>query len=113
MPHFIIEHGNALANVTDRQAALAVAAECGAACGFIQPEDIKVRLRACDDFLALDRRQSFIHITVRMLQGRSDDQKTALAIALRDGFGQRFPEVESISIEICDMHAESYKKLLR
>lgn len=113
MPHFIIEHGNALADDTDRQAAMAVAADCGAACGFILPEDIKVRLRACDDFLALDGRQSFVHVTVRMLEGRSDARKTALAIALRDGFAQRFPKIESISIEICDMHAESYKKLLR
>lgn len=113
MPHFIIEHGNALLSEADRQAALAVAAECGAACGFIRPEDIKVRLCACDDFLALDGRRSFLHVTVRLLQGRSDAMKTTLAIALRDAFGQRFPRIESISIEICDMHAASYKKLLR
>jgi 5-carboxymethyl-2-hydroxymuconate isomerase len=113
VPHFIIEHGNALMADTDRQAALSVAAECGAACGFIRPEDIKIRLRACDDFLAVDGRRSFMHITVRMLEGRSDDKKTRLAICLRDAFGTQFPQIESISIEICDMHAESYKKFLR
>lgn len=89
------------------------AADCGATSGFILPEDIKVRLREYTDFLAVDGRRSFVHITVRMLEGRSDAQKTALSVSLREAFAQRFPALESLSIEICDMHAESYKKRLR
>lgn len=113
MPHFIIEHGNAFATAADRQAAMQIAADCGAASGFIRPEDIKVRLRAYDDFLAVDGRRGFAHITVRMLEGRSVNQKTSLSVALRKAFAQRFPTLESLSIEICDMHAESYKKRLQ
>jgi 5-carboxymethyl-2-hydroxymuconate isomerase len=67
MSHFIIEHGNALESKEEQHNILQVVADCGATCGFIDPYDIKVRLVPFSDFLALDGRRSFIHITVRLL----------------------------------------------
>lgn len=112
MPHFIIEHYNALKCDGDRQKAMQVTAECGASCGFICPNDIKVRLIPIVDFLALDGRRSFIHITVRLLEGRAATQKVSLSEALRDAFDNNYPEIESLSIDIVDMDANAYKKRL-
>ena len=112
MPHFIIEHGNALNRVDDKEKALQLAADCGASCGFINPDDIKVRLIPVADFLALDGRRSFIHITVRVLEGRTDEKKGSLSESLRELFDENYPEVESISIDIIDMNANAYKKRL-
>lgn len=112
MPHFIIEHGRALQGDKDTDDAMQLAFNCGKDCGFIGPADIKVRLRPYTDFFAGDGRRSFIHITVRLLSGRTVAQKESLAIALRDAFDARFPDVQSISIEICDMDRGSYKKRL-
>lgn len=112
MPHFIIEHGNALVGEKDTKDAMQVAFQCGGACGFIDPADIKVRLRPYTDFFAGDGRSSFIHITVRLLSGRTVEQKENLSVAMRDAFDARFPEVQSISIEMCDMDRGSYKKRL-
>jgi len=112
MPHFIIEHGNAFLTPADMQKAMEIAAACGAQCGFIQPDDIKVRLTPYAHFLALDGRTSFVHMTVRLLAGRTGAQKEALAIALRAAMVARFPQIESISVEVCDMDPVSYKKHL-
>jgi len=112
MPHFIIEHGNALQGGVDTEDAMQIAFNCGKDCGFIGPADIKVRVRPYTDFFAGDGRADFIHITVRLLSGRTAAQKESLSIALRDRFDARFPRVQSISIEICDMDRGSYKKRL-
>lgn len=112
MPHFIIEHGNALHGENDHKDAMEIAFQCGEACGFIDPLDIKVRLQPYTAFFAGDGRSSFIHITVRLLSGRTAEHKENLAIAMRDAFDARFGQVQSISIEICDMDRASYKKRL-
>ncbi len=112
MPHFIIEYGEALNGKKDKHGAMQIAFQCGEACGFIDPTDIKVRMRPYTDFFTGDGRTSFIHITVRLLSGRTTAQKENLSVALRDAFDARFPKVQSISIEICDMDRGSYKKRL-
>ena len=71
-----------------------------------------MRLIPVVDFLALDGRRSFIHITVRMLEGRTDEQKVKLSESLRDTFDEHYSEVESISIDIIDMNAGVYRKRL-
>lgn len=112
MPHFIIEHGNALASPEARRDAMAIAAQAGSACGFIDPKDIKVRLRDYQDFMHLDGCTSFIHVTVRLLAGRTPGMKERLSIALRERLADRFVGVDSISVEVCDMEPVSYKKRL-
>jgi len=112
MPHFIIEHGAALKNEDDHQDAMQVVATAGADCGFILREDIKVRIYESTSFLLLDGRESFLHLTIRMLAGRTAEQKTALSRLAREGLCKRFSHVQSISVEICDMEPQSYKKRL-
>lgn len=112
MPHFIIEHGNALRTSQDKTRALDLAIECGANSGVMQTEDIKARLLGYADFRAADGRTSFIHITVRLLAGRSAEQKVYLAELLRDAFDHEFPTVESISIDVSNMDPDAYKKRL-
>ena len=110
VPHFIIEAAGALDAPEDRHDALRIVAETGAAQETINEEDVKARLYTCADALALDGRTSFIHVTVRLLAGRSDAQKDTLACALRDALDARFPNVQSISIDICDMNPACYRK---
>lgn len=112
MPHLVIEHGNALNTLESKKRAMQLGAKAMSECGFISEKDIKVRIRDCEDFLFLDGRESFIHCTVRMLAGRSDDQKESLTIALREEYEHAFPNVSSLSFEVCDMCPASYKKRL-
>lgn len=112
MPHFVIEQGNALISIEDRRDAMAIAARIGSECGFIDPSDLKVRLRDCDDFLHLDGSDSFIHLTLHLLAGRSPEQKAALTTAMRAALADRFGRVGSISIDLRDMDPDAYKKRL-
>ncbi|MDE4134912.1 hypothetical protein PXK00_17505 [Phaeobacter sp. QD34_3] len=112
MPHLIIEHGNAIVTPEDRRAALDLAVHCGEISGVMKRDDIKVRLHAFEDFLAADGCESFIHVTVKLLAGRTPEQKERLATLIRDQFDHRFPTVGSISVDIRDMDPDAYKKRL-
>jgi len=112
MPHFIIEYTNALPGEHDIADAMRIALDCGASSGFIEKENIKVRMVPYTHVLFGDDRTSFMHLTLYLLAGRTDAQKEALSISLRDALNSRFPKVESISIDVRDMNPASYKKRL-
>ncbi len=112
MPHFVIEYTNCLDGAEEAQSAMELALEGGSTCGFMNREDIKVRLVPCQNILFGDGRTSFIHVTVSLLAGRTDQQKESLAISLRKALVDRFGHVQSISIDIRDMNPVSYKKYL-
>ncbi len=112
MPHFVIEYGGALNGPGEVETAMETVLECGAASGIIRREDMKVRAVPYESFLFGDGRTGFVHLTISLLAGRTDEQKEALAIALRDALGGEFPDVPSISIDIRDMNPVCYKKRL-
>ena len=112
MPHFVIEHSDCMIVQSRIDELMHRVLKCGAGCGFIEREDIKVRLLPCQKVLFGDGRVSFIHVTVRLLAGRADKQKESLAIELRSTLAEGFPETQSISIDIVDMNPASYKKRL-
>ncbi|MEE9314649.1 MAG: 5-carboxymethyl-2-hydroxymuconate isomerase [Rhizobiaceae bacterium] len=112
MPHFIIEHSKVLESQDDIQKALNVVLEVGASSGVMNREDIKVRLHPFEHILHGDGTTSFIHVTVRLLYGRTDEQKEALAVSLRDGLDGAFLKVQCISIDVQDMNPAAYKKRL-
>ncbi len=112
MPHFVIEHGGVLDTPDRVRAAMEAVLDRGGSSGVMRREDIKVRAVGYEDFLLGDGRRGFIHLTVRLLAGRSDEQKEALAISLREGLAEVFPSSRSISIDSRDMNPVCYKKRL-
>lgn len=112
MPHFVIEYARKLEASLDIDAVMEAAFEAGSESGIISAADIKIRAIAYDHARFEGGIDTFLHVTVSMLEGRSDSQKEDLALRLRELLGTRFPEVESISIDIRDMNAAAYKKRL-
>ncbi|MCM2477390.1 hypothetical protein HGO38_28495 [Rhizobium sp. CG5] len=112
MPHFVIEHftedPDALDTTKVREIALRVAGECGA----MDRRDVKVRTVRPDAILFGDGRRSFIHVTISLLAGRSDDKKRALAEMLVGAYREAFGEIEAISVDVRDMNPACYKKSL-
>jgi 5-carboxymethyl-2-hydroxymuconate isomerase len=82
----------------------------GAASGIMKPDDIKVRAIAYDDLRFAGNIQSFVHVTVSLLEGRSDQQKEHLSVLLRERLVGCCPQIDSISIDVRDMNAAAYKK---
>ncbi len=113
MPHLVIDYsGDHLGR--DRVAAvmeqLAIAA---AATGVMNAADIKVRARGFDDYLVAGRRDSFVHLAVYLLTGRTPEQKETLSIALRRTLVEHCPDITSLSVDIRDMDPVAYKKRLK
>ncbi|MGP9811014.1 5-carboxymethyl-2-hydroxymuconate Delta-isomerase [Rhodopseudomonas sp. NSM] len=113
MPHLVIDYsGEDLGRdrIAPMMDGLAVAA---AATGVMHAADIKIRARGFDDYLVAGRRDSFVHLAVYLLAGRTPEQKEALSIALRQTLVEHCPDIVSLSVDIRDMDPVAYKKRLK
>ncbi len=113
MPHFVIEHSADLDRDDAIDRAIELCHEAGAQSGVMNPNDIKARALSYRRFRFAGGIESFIHVTVSLLEGRTDAQKEALAVLVRDRLSARFDDVDSISIDVRDMNPVAYKKRLR
>lgn len=110
MPHLVIEY---FANDgIDQSAVLQSAFDTAAASGIMERADIKARLLPSEAVLFGDGRQSFIHVTIAMLAGRTPEAKLGLAEAMTRDLRGICPQIEAISVDIRDMDPRCYKKSL-
>ena len=72
--------------------------------------DVKVRAQGYSHHRTGQTRDSFVHVAVHLLSGRSDEQKSMLSKSVLARIEPLLPQVVSISIEIVDIHRESYHK---
>ena len=74
--------------------------------------DIKVRAIAYQNFKLGDGKASFVHVVVKFLAGRTDEQKQLLSqeiIKKLSGLGH---QDISITVEVVDIERQSYQKHL-
>ena len=110
MPHCIIEYSQDVAAQVDIDA-LIEAVHLGAMDSGLFPEyDIKTRAIAYAHHRTGQTRDSFVHVTVHLLDGRDDAQKAGLSEAVLARIEPMLPGVVSVGVEICDMHRASYRK---
>ncbi|MDP2504499.1 MULTISPECIES: 5-carboxymethyl-2-hydroxymuconate Delta-isomerase [unclassified Oceanobacter] len=112
MPHLVIEYARVIEQTTPLRPLMQQLFEAACQGGIIQPQDIKVRAMPYDHFLLRRDDETFLHITLSLLEGRTDQQKEQLAINLRQVLAEQLPDVTSLSIDIRDMNATAYKKRL-
>lgn len=112
MPHLVIEYSDGALDRKRVQRLMESLPVAAAQTGVMSAEDIKVRARSHDDFLVAGKRDSFVHLTVYLLAGRTPDQKVALSISLRQAMIDLCPDVVSLSVDIRDMDPLAYKKRL-
>ncbi|HWU64170.1 MAG TPA: 5-carboxymethyl-2-hydroxymuconate Delta-isomerase [Ensifer sp.] len=110
MPHFVIEYSRPLETALHLEEVMDVVFAIGAASGIMNATDIKVRAIPYDHMRSGAGFDSFLHVTVTLLAGRTDEQKAQLSILLREALVGRFAEVGSISIDVRDMNVIAYKK---
>ena len=112
MPHFVIEYSRDVEQDHNIKQIMQIAHDSGAASGVMNPDDIKVRALAYDHYLLVGANDSFVHVTVYLLAGRSDEQKLKVSSLLREKLADYLPGVTSISIDVRDMNGEVYLKRL-
>lgn len=110
MPHIIIEYSADVAEQADIEQLMA-AAHDGAMASELFPEyDIKTRARGYQHHRTGQTHDSFVHVSLHLLDGRDDTQKTLLSEAVLARMLPLLPKVVSVGVEIIDMHRASYRK---
>jgi 5-carboxymethyl-2-hydroxymuconate isomerase len=110
MPHVIIEHSEDVAGQIDIDDLLEAAHDGAMSSGLFAEYDIKSRAIDYRHHRTGQTRDSFVHVTLHLLDGRSDEQKGALSDALLARIEPLLPRVASVGVEIVDMHRASYRK---
>jgi 5-carboxymethyl-2-hydroxymuconate isomerase len=110
MPHVSIEYSDDVAGQIAIED-LVAAVHDGAMSSELFPEyDIKTRATGYRHHRTGQTRDSFVHVAVHLLDGRSDAQKSMLSEAVLAAIEPRLPQVVSVSVEILDIHRASYRK---
>tara|TARA_Y100001001_G_C7985789_1_gene301099 strand:- start:777 stop:1118 length:342 start_codon:yes stop_codon:yes gene_type:complete len=112
MPHIVIEYSKNIENQSNINSIISAVVNAACSSGEISRVDIKARAIPFDLFQLGSRENTFIHVTLSLLEGRTDDQKVAISKDLRKTLDEYLPTVSSISIDIRDMNATAYKKRL-
>ncbi len=110
MPHCVIEYS---ADVADQVAIdeLIAAVHQGAFSSDLFPEyDIKTRAVAYEHHRTGKTQDSFVHVNVHLLSGRTDAQKSILSEKMLASIEPLLSKVVNVGVEIIDMHRESYRK---
>ena len=107
MPHCIIEFSNDL-NTRIKETVKTVTVDIENS-GLFDKRTIKTRAIPINDYLVGGTEESFIHVTVKMLEGRSGVQKKELSQRILSSVMKLY-DIENISVEIMDLHTYSYSK---
>ena len=112
MPHLILEHDAALAESHDL-AALSDAlfdAACAHPVFASAPQAVKVRTALFANGRSGGTPESYAHLTIRLLTGRTTEQKRAVAEAMLAVLTDHLPEIGSLSVEPVEMDRDTYVK---
>ena len=110
MPHCIIDYSADVAEQVDIEALMAAVHQGAMDSGLFPEYDIKTRASAFERHRTGQSRDSFVHVAVHLLDGRSDEQKAALSEGVLARIEPLLPRVVSVGVEIRDMHRASYRK---
>ena len=110
MPHCIVEHASSIQSESLIPLVFSGALDSG----LFEPDgsDIKVRSIAYDGYLVGGQKSAFIHVVLKILAGRTDEQKKHLSKSVLEQLaGQQWGDC-SITVEVAEMDRASYQKWL-
>ncbi|MBJ7536706.1 5-carboxymethyl-2-hydroxymuconate Delta-isomerase [Marinomonas transparens] len=110
MPHCIVEYSQNLEQEVPPADLLEAVKNACLASALFTEEDVKLRSSPYKSFMTAGREDAFIHVTLRILSGRTTEQKRDLSQRVLEALtGFSLTEV-SFTVEICDMERDSYSK---
>lgn len=110
MPHLIIEYAAPLKQEIDIQELVDATFDAAKASDLFGTKAIKVRAIPIDAFNTGGTNQAFIHVNIKLLPGRTMEQKKALSERVLANLTANVKEDVAISVEINDLDADSYTK---
>ncbi|QHE85329.1 5-carboxymethyl-2-hydroxymuconate Delta-isomerase [Hydrogenophaga sp. BPS33] len=117
MPHLTLEYSGNLSGLDVRQALVSLNATLLDSGHFDGP-DIKSRALRLEDFLVGDGIQTaaFMHVTLRLISGRTSETRGSLASALLNVLTGALPRIASpstqLSVEVIELDSVVYAKAI-
>ncbi len=110
MPHCVIEHSSNI----DSDLLVQTVYSAALSSELFEPDgsDIKVRALAYTSYMTGPVKADFIHVALKILSGRDDEQKSNLASTVTSGLVSLELIDVSITVEVVDMDRESYRKVI-
>jgi 5-carboxymethyl-2-hydroxymuconate isomerase len=108
MPHIVIEHSDTLAPIVPdvlRQVCRTVVDSA-----LFDPQAVKGRALAYSAELLPEQGRNFMHITLSILEGRTQVERAALSLQVFDAAKQSAPEIDRLSVDIREMVKATYTK---
>ncbi len=112
MPHCIIEYSKELANKIHISEFIDKVHKGTLKTDLFIDSDIKIRAIPFENHQTGNKKIDFIHITVRILSGRNQEQKRILSNSVLDEFKNIKLKPISLTIEIVEIETESYSKIV-
>jgi 5-carboxymethyl-2-hydroxymuconate isomerase len=112
VPHFVIEYSQGLERSIDLNVLMQTVRDAAVDAQVMKLEDIKIRAISYRHYFLADGGSGFVHTTVRLLAGRTSEQKRRLSSLVRAYLARLLPGVHSISVDIVDMDPDVYLKRL-
>lgn len=110
MPHCILEYSQNLEQEVPPVDILEAVKEACITANIFTPEDIKLRSFPYKSFMTCGQEDAFVHVMIRLLSGRTLEEKKNLSQLVLDAL-TKFPlKNVSFSVEICDMDRDIYAK---
>ncbi|WP_417454861.1 5-carboxymethyl-2-hydroxymuconate Delta-isomerase [Kiloniella sp.] len=109
MPHCIIEYAKPLENQIAVADLVKELFEGMVNSGLFNRSSIKVRALPSDHFVNGSDKQLYIHTTIKLLPGRSPEQKEKLGKGLLDIKTQALGDTAMLSVEVVDLKEAYFK----
>ncbi len=110
MPHCIIEYSKDLEKDISPQNMIDKTYQGALNTNLFISSDIKTRTIAFDHYQTGNLKENFIHINIKILSGRTVEQRKILSNSVLDQFNDIQIQPISISVEISELEKESYSK---
>lgn len=111
MPHLVLEYSDCVKETHAIDTLMKICHEAAFASGQFGEQDIKVRAYECANSLVGGQPASFLHVTAKLLSGRSQEVKKKLTTAVLEALLAAGVTVSSLSVEALDIERESYSKV--
>lgn len=111
MPHCIIEYSKNLQKLVKPSKIISVVHQAAVESDLFDPTDIRSRATAFDDYQNRADKQHFIHVTLRIMHGRNQAQKTQLSRKIIKALESLNLSSIILSVEICDIDKTTYAKV--
>lgn len=112
MPHCIVEYSKELERSVKPSAFIEAVHQGALQTDLFEESDIKTRTLSFENHQTGGRTLCFVHVIVKILSGRSREQRAGLSKKILDELKKLNLSSISMTVEICEIERETYAKVL-